>query len=230
MCTVLGPPIWGPPIKYVRSEGEGNWEIGKYCRWTILIGWVKCRQNEEGGKHPENFVNIFNGRPLAQGGCYVKWARSCHVVPKQSDWWLVTMQVALSDLPPHAHTARISRVSLIEMAHRIWVRELNGYAKIYIWHDFQQFPTSLVWEKWQKPQNVGFLTNFSKLYELFWPSRLFLTSQDISEGLIYKQKGGRIALKWKKFGFKNWCFFCQKWSYEPFWDKTTIFNLKFFSL
>ena len=123
---------WGPCIKYVRSEGEGNWEIGKYCRWTMLIGWVKCRQNEEGGKHPENFVNIFNGRPLAQGGCYVKWARSCHVVPKQSDWWLVTMQVALSDLPPPAHTARISRVSLIEMAHRIWVRELNGYAKIYI--------------------------------------------------------------------------------------------------
>ena len=155
-----------------RAEGVSNNKnkilkpeaciLVKPCRWTMLIGWVKCRQNEEGGKHPENFVNIFNGRPLAQGGCYVKWARSCHVVPKQSDWWLVTMQVALSDLPPHAHTARISRVSLIEMAHRIWVRELNGYAKIYIWHDFPQFPTSLVWEKWQRHSCVMKITSSTK--------------------------------------------------------------------
>ena len=104
------------------------------------------------------------------------------------------------------HTARIFKVSLNKMSRRIWAREVNGHAKIYMWCDFQQFPASLFWKKWKKPPKMGFLANFSKLYGLFWPSWLLLTSQDIPEDLIYEQKGGRIALRLKKFGFKNWCF------------------------
>ena len=104
------------------------------------------------------------------------------------------------------HTARIFKWTLIEMRHQFRAREVNGHAKLYMWCDFQQFPISLFWKKWQKPPKMGFLANFSKLYGLFWPLRLLLTSQDISEELIYKQKGGRIALRLKKIGFKNWCF------------------------
>ena len=105
-----------------------------------------------------------------------------------------------------SHTARIFKWTLIEMRHQFRVREVNGHAKFYIWRNFQQFPASHSWEKWQKPPRMVFLADFSKLYGLFWPLRALLTSQDISEGLICRQKVGRIALRLKKFGLKNCCF------------------------
>ena len=106
----------------------------------------------------------------------------------------------------HPHTARIFKWTLIEMRHQFRARKVNGHAKLYIGRDFQQFPASLFWEKWQKPPKMGFLAHFLKLYGLFWPSRLLSTSQDILKCLIHLQKSSIKAKRLKNFKLKNYCF------------------------